>query len=58
MKKRTIYPTQSQELLTLFKQTGTNVEVLCVATDYAKKDQASIVIFELLKGDWFHNNFK
>jgi transposase len=38
MKKSSIYPDRSQELLALFERAGNNSKVMCVAIDYAKKD--------------------
>ncbi len=38
MKKPSIYPDRSQELLALFEQAGNNKKVMCVPIDYAKKD--------------------
>lgn len=38
MKKPTIYPDRSQELLALFEQAGNNKKVMCIPIDYAKKD--------------------
>jgi transposase len=38
MKKPSIYPDRSQELLALFEQAGNNSKVMCVPIDYAKKD--------------------
>jgi len=38
MKKSSIYPDRSQELLTLFEQAGNNSKLMCVPIDYAKKD--------------------
>lgn len=38
MKKSSIYPARSQELLTLFEKTGNNSKLMCVPIDYAKKD--------------------
>ena len=38
MKKPTIYPDRSQELLALFEQAGNIKKVMCVPIDYAKKD--------------------
>ncbi len=38
MKKPSIYPDRSQELLALFEQAGNNAKVMCVPIDYAKKD--------------------
>ena len=43
MKKRTIYAEQSQELLRLFEEAGNNAKIMCVAIDYAKKD--NVVMF-------------
>ena len=38
MKKSSIYPDRSQELLALFEQAGNNSKLMCVPIDYAKKD--------------------
>ncbi len=38
MKKRNIYQNQSQELLHLFEEAGSNDKVMCVPMDYAKND--------------------
>jgi hypothetical protein len=38
MKKPSIYPDRSQELLALFEQAGNNKKIMCVAIDYAKRD--------------------
>jgi transposase len=38
MKKSSIYPDRSQELLAIFEQAGNNSKVMCVPIDYAKKD--------------------
>ncbi len=38
MKKPSIYPDRSQELLALFEQAGNNSKVMCVPIDYAQKD--------------------
>jgi transposase len=38
MKKTTIYSNQSQELLRLFEEAGSNSKIMCVPIDYAKKD--------------------
>jgi hypothetical protein len=38
MKKPSIYPNRSQELLGLFEQAGNNSKVTCIPIDYAKKD--------------------
>ena len=43
MKKRNIYPNQSQQLLNLFEQAANNAKVMCVPIDYAKKDH--VVMF-------------
>ena len=42
MKKRTIYPNQSQELLHLFEAAGSSAKVMCVPMDYAKKDHLAM----------------
>jgi hypothetical protein len=38
MKKSSIYPNRSQELLTLFEKAGNPSKLICVPIDYAKKD--------------------
>jgi len=38
MKKPSIYPDRSQELLALFEQAGNNKKIMCIPIDYAKKD--------------------
>ncbi len=38
MRKSSIYPDRSQELLTLFEEAGNNSKLMCVPIDYAKKD--------------------
>jgi transposase len=38
MKKPSIYPDRSQELLALFEQAGNNKKIMCVPIDYAKRD--------------------
>ena len=38
MKKSSIYPDRSQELLSLFEQAGNNSKLMGVPIDYAKKD--------------------
>ncbi len=38
MKKSSIYPNRSQELLTLFEKVGNPSKLMCVPIDYAKKD--------------------
>jgi len=43
MKKRTIFPYQSQELNTLFEEAGNNAKVMCIPIDYAKKEH--VVMF-------------
>ena len=43
MKKKTIYSTQSQELLRLFEEAGNSSKIMCVPMDYAKKDH--VVMF-------------
>ena len=43
MKKRTIFPHQSQELNNLFEEAGNNSKVMCIPIDYAKKDH--VVMF-------------
>ena len=43
MKKKTIYSTQSQELLRLFEEAGNSSKIMCVPLDYAKKDH--VVMF-------------
>jgi len=42
MKKRSIYPNQSQELLQLFEEAGNSKRVLCVPIDYAKVDHVAL----------------
>ena len=43
MKKRSIFPYQSQELNTLFEEAGNNSKIMCIPIDYAKKDH--VVMF-------------
>jgi hypothetical protein len=38
MKKSSIYPNRSQELLPLFEKAGNPSKLMCVPIDYAKKD--------------------
>ena len=38
MKKKTIYSNQSQQLLGVFEEAGSNSKIMCVPIDYAKKD--------------------
>lgn len=42
MKKPSIYPDRSQELLALFEQAGNNKKIMCVPIDYAKKDHLAM----------------
>ena len=55
MKKRTIYSDQSQELLKLFEDAGSNEKVMCVPIDYAKKDH--VVMFCNGHGDILRKPF-
>jgi transposase len=55
MKKRTIYSDQSQGLLKLFEEAGTNKKVMCVSMDYAKKDH--VVMFCNGHGDILRKPF-
>jgi len=55
MKKRTIYSDQSQELLTLFEDAGTNEKVMFVPIDYAKKQH--VVMFCNGNGDILRKPF-
>jgi len=43
MKKRTIFPYQSQELNTIFEEAGNNAKVMCIPIDYAKNEH--VVMF-------------
>ena len=38
MKKKNIFPYQSQELNTLFEEADNNAKVMCIPTDYPKKE--------------------
>ena len=38
MKKSSIYPDRSQELMALFEKAGNPSKLICVPIDYAKKD--------------------
>ena len=49
MKKPSIYPDRSQELLTLFEGAGNQSKLMCVPIDYAKKDH--LVMFCNGNGD-------
>ena len=42
MKKSSIYPNRSQEMLSLFEGAGKPSKVMCVPIDYAKKDHQLI----------------
>ena len=55
MKKRTIYPNRSQELLHLFEAAGSGKKVMCVPMDFAKKDH--MVMFCNGYGDIIHKPF-
>ncbi|MCP4011319.1 MAG: IS110 family transposase [Proteobacteria bacterium] len=55
MKKPSIYPDRSQELLALFEQAGNNSKVMCVSIDYAKKDH--LVMFCNGNGDVLRKPF-
>jgi len=43
MKKKSIFPYQSQELKALFEKAGNNEKVMCIPIDYAKKEH--VVMF-------------
>ena len=55
MKKPSIYPDRSQELLALFEQAGNNKKIMCVPIDYAKKDH--LVMFCNGYGEVLHKPF-
>ena len=55
MKKRNIYPNQSQQLLSIFGQAANNAKVMCVPIDYAKKDH--VVMFCNGSGDILRKPF-
>jgi transposase len=55
MKKKTIFSTQSQELLRLFEEAGNNFKIMCVPMDYAKKDH--VVMFCNGYGDILRKSF-
>ena len=42
MKKSTIYSNQSQELLRVFEEAGSNSKMMCVPIDFAKKDHIAM----------------
>jgi transposase len=44
MKKKNIYQNQSQDLLRLFRDAGSNRKVTCVPMDYAKKDHLAMFV--------------
>ena len=44
MKKKSIFPYQSQELNTLFKEAGNNAKVMCIPIDYAKKGSVQFLV--------------
>jgi transposase len=43
VKKKNIYPNQSQQLLSIFEEAGNSAKVMCVPIDFAKKDH--VVMF-------------
>jgi len=55
MKKKSIFPYQSQELDRLFEQAGSNAKVMCVPIDYAKKEH--VVMFCNGHGDILRKPF-
>ena len=55
MKKRNIYQNQSQELLHIFEDAGSNEKVMCVPMDYAKNDH--LVMFCNGHGDILRKPF-
>ena len=55
MKKRNIYQNQSQELLHLFEEAGSNEKVMCVPMDFAKNDH--LVMFCNGNGDILRKPF-
>jgi hypothetical protein len=55
VKKRNIYPNQSQQLLSIFEQAANNAKVMCVPIDYAKKDH--VVMFCNGNGDILRKPF-
>ena len=55
MKKRNIYQNQSQELLHLFEEAGSNDKIMCVPMDYAKNDH--LVMFCNGHGDILRKPF-
>ena len=55
MKKRNIYPNQSQELMSLFEKAGNNAKVMCIPIDYAQNDH--VVLFCNGNGDVLRKPF-
>ena len=55
MKKRNIYQNQSQEIVHLFEDAGSNDKVMCVPMDYAKNDH--LVMFCNGQGDILRKPF-
>ena len=55
MKKRNIYQNQSQEIVQLFEDAGSNDKVMCVPMDYAKNDH--LVMFCNGHGDILRKPF-
>lgn len=55
MKKPSIYPDRSQELLALFERAGNNKKVMYVPIDYAKRDH--LVMFCYGYGEVLRNPF-
>ena len=55
MKKKNIYVNQSQELLTLFEESGNNAKIMCMPMDYAKKEH--VVMFCDGNGDILRKPF-
>jgi transposase len=55
MKKKNIYPNQSQQLLSIFEEAGNSAKVMCVPIDFAKKDH--VVMFCNGHGDILRKPF-
>lgn len=55
MKKKNIYPSRSQELMSLFEQAGNNSKVMCIPIDYAQNDH--VVLFCNGNGDVLRKPF-
>ena len=55
MKKRNIYQNQSQEIVHLFEDAGSNDKIMCVPMDYAKNDH--LVMFCNGHGDILRKPF-